>query len=456
MPAREDAKTQVSYSQGVISQPASGAKRRRTDVRLLALLICLSLVASLGTLWAVPREQASLFQLGNLVGPTAESLLHGGGLTACTIAQGTLGNPICFHAGRMPFGSTFVAAGAVLLGDHVLPVDVLKTVLLLVPVELSVGLVWLRLPAGKPRRWLIAALLLLPFGMTPFLADVTNLQVEEGYSYSLIAFAVAVLLFAVPRMGERGLGWAVAFALAVDGVYLAKSSMAPAVAVLVVSYLLQRRSVAERMLVLALVLAAPMGWALHQHHASGRYSLGTSLDGMNLHKGNNPPFLEHYPPAVGDTLDWYDPQLNRGVFFKDEWSFNDYHQRSAVSYLREHPRETLVGWGRKLAMIFLSVRKSGSGESHGVRLAIEDAGLVLFRLILWTALGVSMYEMLSGRGRDGLRARGAGADRPVAAGTFLALVAAIALPYMLGFAYTRHISVLIYPSVLLCCRFLEV
>ena len=220
------------------------------------------------------------------------------------------------------------------------------------------------------------------------------------------------------------------------------------------SYLLQRPRVAERLLVLALVMAAPVGWALHQHHASGRYSLGTSLDGMNLHKGNNPAFLAHYPPAVGDTLDWYDPQLNEGLSFRDEWSFNDYHERVAMAYLREHPRETLRGWVRKLAMIFLSVRKSGSGESHGVRLAIEDGGLVLFRVIFWAALGMSVYEIV-GNGRSSSGETGSGLGRRFAAGTFLALVAAVTFPYMLGFAYTRHVSVLIYPSVLLCCRFLE-
>ncbi len=45
----------------------------------------------------------------------------------------------------------------------------------------------------------------------------------------------------------------------------------------------------------------------------------------------------------------------------------------------------------------------------------------------------------------------AGAD----AGMFLLLVGVAALPYVVGFAYTRHVSVLIYPSVLVCCRMLD-
>jgi len=38
---------------------------------------------------------------------------------------------------------------------------------------------------------------------------------------------------------------------------------------------------------------------------------------------------------------------------------------------------------------------------------------------------------------------------------FLLLVGVAALPYVVGFAYTRHVSVLIYPSVLVCCRMLD-
>jgi hypothetical protein len=37
------------------------------------------------------------------------------------------------------------------------------------------------------------------------------------------------------------------------------------------------------------------------------------------------------------------------------------------------------------------------------------------------------------------------------AGIFLALVVACALPYVAGFAYTRHISILIYHAALMCC-----
>ncbi|HWW96802.1 MAG TPA: hypothetical protein VNY74_03860 [Edaphobacter sp.] len=429
---------------------AAAPNRTTQDRRLLWLLLFVPAVMSLSGVWILDHTKANkpLFSMTNLVGPTTQSLLAGEGLTACTEEMGTRGNPICFHAARMPMSALVVALGMRLFGDHYLRVACFKTLLFLLPVGMCLYLVWRWLPRSGGRRLLVVLLLLAPFAMTAFLADVTNILVDEGYLYSFLAVAVALLLFDVPsRVTMGGWGRAVVFAAAVDGVYLSKSGALPVVVVLTVGFLLVERRAGLRWLVVALVAAAPLGWALHQHHASGRYSLGTSFDGINLHKGNNAGFLEHYPPRHGDSMDWYDFELNRGLHFGDEWSFNDYHERAALDYLRAHPRETLAGDGRKLKVLFFSVEKYGGTASYGLRRMIEDAGMVVFRLILWTAMVWAIYMGFRKRGAERRSLR-------VASGVFLAVVAACALPYVAGFAYTRHVSILIYPAALFCCRML--
>jgi hypothetical protein len=349
----------------------------------------------------------------------------------------------------MPMASLVVALGIRLFGNHPLPVDILKTILFLAPLEMAICLAWLRRPCSPARQVGYALLLLLPFSLVPFMADVINMQVEEGYSYSMLALAVAVLFFAI-RPGKSGhLAGAFIFAVALDGLYLAKSSMAPAVMALVLGYLLLERRFAARAVVLALAIAAPAGWALHQHHASGRYSVGTSLDGINLHKSNNPAFLERYPPPPGDNLDRFDSELNRGQHFDDEWTYNDFHQHAAIAYLRSHPRETLVGDARKFDVLFFSIRKYGSAEPSGLMAKAETAGLLVFRILLWTAIAGSVYWIARPtRGRPDARLL------RLTSGIFVTVVAACALPYLAGFAYTRHASILIYPSALMCCRML--
>ncbi len=443
--------------------PAPAPTPRPNLALALLLLLPVLLSISAAVLFAQHAGMArlSLFSLANLVGPTAQSLLAGRGLTTCTEAMGTVGNPICFHAARMPVASAVVALGIRIFGDLYLPVDLFKTLLFLLPIEASIALAVLALrraspPPSAPLRLLLYLLLLLPFAITAFLADVVNLQVEEGYTYSLLALLFAILLFGRVRE-QRGFGQPVLFALLAGTLYLAKSAMLPAAAVLAVAYLWRLRTPKPRLLALTLMLLAPLGWAAWQHHTSGRYTLGTSLDGINFHKGNNPEFLGRYPPPAGQSLDQYDPELNQGHSFRDEWSFNDFHQHAAVAFLLVHPGTTASADLRKLDVIFFSVHKLGSNESAGSLQTIETLGILLFRLLLFAALLLSGYVLIGRNLRPPAaipptRARPSRADRREAAWTFLALVAACSLPYLAGFAYTRHISILIYPSALLCAR----
>ena len=417
--------------------------------RAMAICLLLSLLVSLAAVVAFHHADAhaSVYSLSNLVGPAAQSLLHGKGLTVVTDGMGTPGHPITFHAARMPLPSTVVALGALLLGEQSMRlVALLKAVLLLCPVWLSMFLVF------RVARWsthgmqVFAVLLLLPFGSMPFLADVVNLQVEEGYTYSLLAFAVALVLFLPPvKLGARLTAGAVlatcALGVTLDLLFLSKSAMVLAVAVITACFLVRNRAPALQGALLGLVALALGGWAVHQHTASGRYSLGTSLDGINLHKGNNAEFGRRYPPVPGSSLDAFDAELNQDQVFHDEWAFDDGNRRAAMVYMQQHRAETARNDVKKARVFFVSLTRYGSGTSRGTTFLAETLGLVLFRLGLLTAIVVAALGVVT-RGGPG---RFAGA-------AFLLVTTACALPYIAGFAYTRHASVLLYPAVLLLCR----
>jgi hypothetical protein len=225
-------------------------------------------------------------------------------------------------------------------------------------------------------------------------------------------------------------------------VYLSKSSMIVVTAVLTCAGVLLLTTRSSRLLLILIVVAAPLGWATYQHAASGRFTLGTSFDGGNLHKGNNENFLKHYPPPLPDNLDKYDPQLANGHVFSSEWDLNDWHQRAAVQFIRSHPKDTLIALSRKIEVLFFSLEPYGSGPARLPRVLIW-LGLLLSRLVFWSAVGLSVYSIFYGRG----------SDRAVAL-LFLAVAIGCALPYLAGFGYVRHVSVLIYPSALTICRLL--
>src|SRR5260370_41629801 len=136
--------------------------------------------------------------------------------------------------------------------------------------------------------------------MTAFLADVTNILVDEGYLYSFLAVALALLFFDVQtRLTIGGLSRALLFAVALDGVYLSKSGTLPVVVVLTVGFLMVERRAGLRWLVVVLVAAAPLGWGMHPQPASGRYHAGHRVDSHHLHKINNVRVLGHSAPPPG-------------------------------------------------------------------------------------------------------------------------------------------------------------
>ena len=395
----------------VTLRTTNGQSERVQNTRTLWLLLVLPLLLALAGLWSLDHAKAhkSIFSMTNMVGPEAQSLLEGRGLTVCTEEMGTRDNPICFHSARMPMTAWVVSLGMRLFGDRYLWVGCFKTSSCCPSPSRWPSILSRKLfPIHRNRRRLVvlvAPSLPSPWA-TPFLADVTNMLVEEGYTYSFLALAVALLFFGW-RPGRATSGtnqpllFSLAFAISLDALYLSKSGMLPLVIVLVIGFLLTERRAALRGLVILLVAERlPIGWAFYQHHASGRFSAGTSFDGVNLHKGNNAGFLQHYPPARGDSMDWYDFELNRGLYFPDEWTFNDYHQQAALNYLLAHPHETLRGYLRKLYVIFFAVEKYGGTASFGATRALEDIGLIIFRLMLCYAIVYAVYQPIRARKRQ--------------------------------------------------------
>jgi hypothetical protein len=192
------------------------------------------------------------------------------------------------------------------------------------------------------------------------------------------------------------------------------------------------------------MLAATLGWGAYQRHAGGRFTLGTSMDGINLHKGNDAIFQREYSRWGDVDLDRFDGELNHGMHFADEWSFNDYHRSAALEYIKSHPRETLSGWMKKLNVFFVSTTQLGIAAEQRTDPVAYGFATIPFRLVFWAAIGLACLGLFRFRGLPQWESA-----------VFLAVVAAVALPYVLGFCYTRHASILIYPSVLFCCRCLD-
>lgn len=403
--------------------------------RVLVVLILLSCVASAAMLWAPTHQNKlrSVFDLGYLIGPATESLMGGHGLLVCTDRMGTPGEPICFRGARMPVAPALLAGLVRLLGDRPRLVDSAKTLLALLPLWLAMALLLRRVN----RRSLVmcGVLLAVPLVCLNFLVTATSMEVEEGYTFGLLALALVLVL--VPL--RRTMGWALAVSGVLVLLYLIKSSMMFAALPIFAAAFWQTRAIAPRAAMVLVCLCAPIGWAAYQHHASGKYSVGTSLDGMNFHKGNRAGFARIYPTS-NSAFDALDPELNAGRRFSGEWDYDAYHKAQGTSFLEAHPAETVVGEGKKFSMLYLTVH--GYTKTHMGRGAslFASVGMILFRLLLWASIVFAVLAVATGR--FGGRFCGA---------TYLLFLGFYSFPYLVGFGFIRHAIVLSYPAAIMAC-----
>ncbi len=400
-------------------------------------ILSFGISACIATLWH-GSHPASIYALTNFMGPLTEHLVHHLGYVTCTASLQSASNPICFHVHRMPLRPFLLAALVRIFGDHYLAVDLAKIALVLVPVAASFSLVCKRLTgiAARSLRWQVPLFLLCSLMLPTLMVDVIHLQVEEAYSFCLLSYATAMLLFGMHPSQQRP-RTAFAFALAVLGLYLTKSSMILACIFFVLTYCLLVTRKQLRWIVVLVAICGPLGWGAYSVHATGRFTLGTSLDGINLHKGNNARFLDRYPPADCGSLDRYDPQLSKGMHFATEWQLNDFHTHASLLYIKAHPVSDLRADGRKLDVFFFTLRKIGSQQYTGRMGRVTEAGMLLFRLLLWSACALAILALWKEPG-----------EQRKAAIIFAGVVICVATPYVIGFAFTRHASVLILPSAL--------
>jgi len=382
--------------------------------------------------------------VSNFMGSLVENLTHGGAYVVCSNGMTAPGDVICFHANRMPLPPLLLTGLVRIFGDHYRSVELAKIALVLLPVAAAFGLARNRLGAAAHRRIriLVPLLLIAALLLPTQLVDVINMQVEEGYSFCLLVYALAILLFSAPRDAEKkSVPWRTTlfFAFTVLALYLTKSSMVAACLFLLLAFCWKVRSPAKRIAVVLIFLCGPLTWGLYTIH-TGHFSVGTSVDGIDLHKGNYAEFLDRYPPPAGISLDPYDAALNGGNDFKSEWVFNEYHLHVAEDYMRAHPSRTVEAALWKAEVFFLSLRKIGSERYSGWLGIVTGISMVLFRLLLWTACAVAIWLLV----------RGPATIRWVPA-IYLGLTISIAAPYLAGFALTRHASVLILPSALFLC-----
>jgi hypothetical protein len=425
-------------------------KYARSDVMRLVLFAgILIAAATLIALIALGHGARSLtvFDISDLQGLEVKNWVtgHGFGFDGSLFTGND--NPILMRCARMPLPIWTIAGLRIVFGSGLIAVNVAKAILWSLPLIASFALIQrdCRTCLSSRAKWAAWGALLFVSLLPVVLVNLATMTAEEGYIASPIALATTMLLFPrswVPGARDgRAILPGLLFGILIASIYLSKSSM-----LLLAVIMLPALWGVSRNLRLAVFAAIPLGlailcWGAWTAAAGGRFSFGTSLDGYNLHKGNNPTFLEHYPPPPNMNIDPFYADIGLGHHYTSESDFDAGQKREAIRYMKAHPGATIVAMGRKVRVLLFSLKKVGPGAVRSPMIEwTERVSRVIAQLVLWTALFLAGWQCIRWK------------PSSLGAAVFLLVIAAVCFPYVVGFALSRHSSILYLPAIIYIVR----
>ena len=418
---------------------------RRPGFVLLALALVLTALQLGATVMFVPHR-ASIFDIGFGFGGYVRSLAEAGHFAACN-------RPDCPRASRMPLLPLAYAALTPFTHDQ-RGIGLIKDAAVTAASGMVVWLGWSvqsRRSARAP--WALCVALAALCLAAPLLKHAGGVTYEEGFLACLFPawlYGLSVLAVSQDGRGEADparIAW-LAGALALVGAccFLLKDSMVVVFGVslaAVAGVAWRRRSLKLAAFGLLVVLLAA-AWPVRNGLVAGRFTPMTSYDGANLERGFSTDGLALYPTLTLDRIYAY-PAVTlpdgrrialekRPSNFANEWAWNDTYRARAVAWLVSHPWEALRFSLKKAEVFLLDVRKTPLVDPQGreppLQRWLTSAWLVEGRVSEALFIALSGYLLWRG-GRNG---------RWLAAAAGVGALA-YAAPYLVGFAYERHVSV---------------
>ena len=260
--------------------------------------------------------------------------------------------------------------------------------------------------------------------LNPVLLYALPFTYEEGFTTFLLPAAFVL----VTGGGPRAPLWA---GMLSGAVYLIKSAAAPSALALAVIAAMRARGAAYRVGALLPLAVAVIGWGTFTLHSTGHFAWGpsgSSFNGPNLYKANNPLTERIYPSASLDKMDGHEASLHhdaQGHTFVDEWAMHRHYTAAATRFMAADPAATLRRLGVRVWLTFGRVRE-WARTPGGLPLW---PSLLVDRVALWLALGVALAHAVR-----------ACPERRRTARAFLAVTLAYSAPLIVGFVYMRHLA----------------
>lgn len=361
----------------------------------------------------------------------------------------------CNYSSRMPVVPALLAGLAEGVGTHTANVAIAKVLLtsLISCLFLAVLSLDVRLSL-----WQLVLLYGLYFGPQA-LKHAASIGYEDSFLVDfMLCFGIAVSYLIRPALtGSNTRRTLMAITAVALGclMYFSKPTGLPLLLVTVALALAARQLSWTAKAACVVLVAVPMVlWVAHTETTGGTMRLSVSYNGENLFRGYNSSSLLMYPHINLDRLfDSTSGTLWDGTVvaiansahqdcFSDEWSWNDHYAAAAQDWLRQHPAAALKFLGIKAWFALVDYRFTpGDMQESGAAIRFAANAWMLFaRGVFFALLIVLLAEIVQGRYHQALWT--------------LALVGAAFAPFIIVFAYQRHVvPLLVLAGTLLVTRY---
>lgn len=316
-------------------------------------------------------------------------------------------------------------------------------------------LLWalLRLLSGSRARVAAIAAVLFALSFPSLVIWSYELVPEEGWLIPILGF-LSYQLFHAPREFDRRrlllIGLAIALAL------LVKSSMRLFCPMLVLLFVVRARDWRAAPILVVLCLASFATWGAYNHAVSGEVRFVSSLDGYNLYKGNNRRTLAVFPVVEKIAKEvWDEPMPPRC----SEWCRHDAYVQKTFDFWLSEPAASYKLFLLRAQQVFISVTPPHLTHRGPADLTLRTVSMLYYGAFRVVFLLCVLYSITRLGGALRRRIRGVapepGDRHTPEAAIFLALVLSYCAPYLVGFAFERHILPLVVPTVVFGLWILE-
>jgi 4-amino-4-deoxy-L-arabinose transferase-like glycosyltransferase len=304
----------------------------------------------------------------------------------------------CF---RLPGYPAFIAGVSWLTGDSPSAFILFQSLVSTATVAL---VYWITSLLASHRAALASAAL---YAFFPYaFAHDTQLQ-ENGLYNALSTLSVAIF---VSGLGKRRLlAWMFAAGLAAGLAVLTRGThIVPAMVLPISLWLSSSRTLSQRALMSATLLAgiaAVVGpWMMRNYAVSGRFAL-TSQAGMSFCVSHNSSTFDFYPYRGTIDQSWaaYHDKLpeelrpQRDAVLSDEFKAADWYRQQALTYIRQHPLETIRRGLVKILVNFAGILSPMADPVKNWTYFISFWGLTLLALAgLYELRGTSFSTVFWG------------------------------------------------------------